>query len=197
MGGPHGGGEPHGTPLRLGTPCRHGRRAPRGAPLHGGRQRQIRGSVPSHGARVLEVRIHLPPAESHTNHRFLARDRGMSVPRRERRESVSGTGTGQGSLSRVAQNALDLCNSDPISLGHLGDRHTVLIHARMRASCERGISPADGEGVLAVSDLSGKTGTGGEIVGSTRCLRGVLAVGPTSETDGVPLCGFANNASAA
>ena len=64
MGGPHGGGEPHGTPLRLGTPCRHGRRAPRGAPLHGGRQRQIRGSVPSHGARVLEVRIHLPPAES-------------------------------------------------------------------------------------------------------------------------------------
>jgi hypothetical protein len=41
-----------------------GRRAPRGAPLHGGRQRQIRGSVPSHGARVLEVRIHLPPAVS-------------------------------------------------------------------------------------------------------------------------------------
>ena len=29
----------------------NGRRAPRGAPLHGGRQRQIRGSVPSHGAR--------------------------------------------------------------------------------------------------------------------------------------------------
>jgi hypothetical protein len=26
--------------------------------------RQIRGSVPSHGARVLEVRIHLPPADS-------------------------------------------------------------------------------------------------------------------------------------
>ena len=43
---------------------RHGRRAPRGALLHGGRQRQIRGSVPSHGARVLEVRIHLPPADS-------------------------------------------------------------------------------------------------------------------------------------
>src|SRR6516165_3160995 len=55
---------PHGTPLRLGTRSRHGRRAPRGAPLHGGRQRQIRGSVPSHGARVLEVRIHLPPAVS-------------------------------------------------------------------------------------------------------------------------------------
>src|SRR5499427_4782011 len=36
----------------------------RAAPLHGGRQRQIRGSVPSYGARVLEVRIHLPPAES-------------------------------------------------------------------------------------------------------------------------------------
>ena len=71
----------------------------------------------------------------------------MSVPRRERSEAVSGTG--QSSLSRVAQNALDLCNSDPISLGHLGDRHTVLIHARMRASCERGISPADGEGVIA------------------------------------------------
>ena len=49
----------------------NGRRAPRGAPLHGGRQRQIRGSVPSHGARVLEVRIHLPPAKSHANHRFL------------------------------------------------------------------------------------------------------------------------------
>jgi hypothetical protein len=42
MGGPHGGG-PHGTPLRLGTWSRHGRRAPRGAPLHGARQRQIRG----------------------------------------------------------------------------------------------------------------------------------------------------------
>jgi hypothetical protein len=42
MGGPHGGGGPHGTPLRLGTRSRHGRRAPRGAPLHGGRQRQIR-----------------------------------------------------------------------------------------------------------------------------------------------------------
>src|SRR5215472_5798209 len=66
MGGPGGGG-PHGTPLRLGTRSRHGRRAPRGAPLHGGRQRQIRGSVPSRGARVLEVRIHLPPAESRTN----------------------------------------------------------------------------------------------------------------------------------
>ena len=64
MGGPHGGGGPHGTPLRLGTRSRHGRRAPRGAPLHGGRQRQIRGSVPSHGARVLEVRIHLLPRES-------------------------------------------------------------------------------------------------------------------------------------
>jgi hypothetical protein len=51
-------------PLRLGTRSRHGRWAPRGAPLHGGRQQQIRGSVPSHGARVLEVRIHLPPAVS-------------------------------------------------------------------------------------------------------------------------------------
>jgi hypothetical protein len=77
-------------------------------------------------ATELKVRIHSPPAESHTNHRFLARDRGMSVPRRERSESVSGTGTGQGSLSRVAQNALDLCNSDPINPSHLGDRHTVL-----------------------------------------------------------------------
>src|SRR5215467_10473442 len=57
MGGPHGGGGPHGTPLRLGTRSRHGRRAPREAALHGGRQRQIRGSVPSHVARVLEVRI--------------------------------------------------------------------------------------------------------------------------------------------
>jgi len=67
-----------------------------------------------------------PSAESHTNHRFLARDRGMPVPRRERSESVSGTGTGQGSLSRVAQNALDLCSSDPINLAHLSDRHTIL-----------------------------------------------------------------------
>ena len=50
MGGPHRRG-PHGTPLRLGTRSRHGRRAPRGAPLHDGRQRQIRGSVPSHSAR--------------------------------------------------------------------------------------------------------------------------------------------------
>src|SRR5215472_10834025 len=39
LGGPHGGG-PRGTPLRLGTRSRHGRRAPRGAPLHGGRQQQ-------------------------------------------------------------------------------------------------------------------------------------------------------------
>ena len=62
-GGPHGGG-PHGTALHLGTRSRHGRRAPRGAPLHGGGQQQIRGSVPSFGARVLEVRIHLPPAQS-------------------------------------------------------------------------------------------------------------------------------------
>jgi hypothetical protein len=66
LGGPHGGG-PHGTPLRLGTRSRHGRRAPRGAPLHGGRQQQIRGSVPSLGARVLEVRIHFPPAVSQAN----------------------------------------------------------------------------------------------------------------------------------
>ena len=29
-----------------------------------GKARQIRGSVPSHGARVLEVRIHLPPMAS-------------------------------------------------------------------------------------------------------------------------------------
>src|SRR5262244_428076 len=36
MGGPHRGGGPHGTPLRLGTQSRHARRAPRGAPLHGG-----------------------------------------------------------------------------------------------------------------------------------------------------------------
>src|SRR5262249_37037171 len=63
LGGPHGGG-PHGTPLRLGTRSRHGRRAPRGARLHSGRQQPIPGSVPSLGARVLEVRIPLPPAGS-------------------------------------------------------------------------------------------------------------------------------------
>jgi hypothetical protein len=34
--------------------------------LHEGRERQIRGLVPSHDARVLEVRIYLPPAESPT-----------------------------------------------------------------------------------------------------------------------------------
>jgi hypothetical protein len=50
-----------------------GRRAARGAPLNGGRQRQIRGSVPSHGARVLEVRIHLPPAGSRHPPRALHR----------------------------------------------------------------------------------------------------------------------------
>ena len=43
-----------------------------------------------------------------------------------------------------------------------------LTHARMRASCERGISPAGGERAIAVSDSSGKTGTSGEIIGSTR-----------------------------
>src|SRR5215469_5626358 len=49
-----------------------------------GRQRQIRGSVPSRGARVLEVRIHLPPAESPQNFRSLARrarsSRWSSIP---------------------------------------------------------------------------------------------------------------------
>ena len=44
-------------------------------------------------------------------------------------------------------------------------------HARMRASCERGISPAGGERAIAVSDSSGKTGISGEIIGSTRGLR--------------------------
>jgi hypothetical protein len=79
MGGPHGGGGPHGTPLRLGTRSRHGRRAPRGAPLHGGRQRQIRGSVPSHGARVLEVRIHLPPGESLLRTWFRGHRKPMAI----------------------------------------------------------------------------------------------------------------------
>ena len=77
MGAPHRGGGPHGSPLRLGTRSRHGRRAPRRAPLHGGRQRQIRGSVPLHGARVLEVRIHLPPAGSQVRTRRLRR---TSIP---------------------------------------------------------------------------------------------------------------------
>jgi hypothetical protein len=49
---------------------------------------------------------------------------------------------------------------------------------RMPASCERGISPAGGERAIAVSDSSGKTGTSGEIIGSTRRLRGVLTSGP-------------------
>ena len=39
------------------------RRCGRGFRSSLGRQRQIRGSLPSHGARVLEVRVHLPPAE--------------------------------------------------------------------------------------------------------------------------------------
>src|SRR5215469_16846424 len=94
MGGPHGGGGPHGTPLRLGTRSRHGRRAPRGAPLHGGRQRQIRGSVPSRGARVLEVRIHLPPAESQVrtclSREFAFLRREAAVSRAGVRAGVSG-----------------------------------------------------------------------------------------------------------
>ena len=112
-----------------------------------------------------------PSAESHTNHRFLARDRGMPVPRRERSESVSGTGTGQGSLSRVAQNALDLCSSDPINLAHLSDRHTIL-HPRPDAGKLRAWDLARRRrGVIAVSDLSGKTGTGGEIIGALLAWR--------------------------
>src|SRR6516165_10587994 len=83
-GGLHGGGAPHfamgGTasrrraltepaaPRNAVSPWEAG--APR-APLHAGRQRQIRGSVPSHGARVLEVRIHLPPADSPSLAGFL------------------------------------------------------------------------------------------------------------------------------
>jgi hypothetical protein len=55
-------------------------------------------------------------------------------------------------------------------------------HARMRASCERGISPAGGEAAIAVSGSSGKTGAGDGIIGSTRGLR---AVSSTAETDGV------------
>src|SRR6516164_7965041 len=81
LGGPHGGG-PRGAPLRLRTGSRHGRRAPRGAPLHGGRQQQIRGSVPSLGARVLEVRIHLPPADSPSLAGFLlAVSKSRQLPR--------------------------------------------------------------------------------------------------------------------
>ena len=64
-------------------------------------------------------------------------------------------------------------------------------------SCERGISLAGGERAIAVSDPSGKAGTSGEIIGRARGLRALSAVGPTSETDGVPTCGFVNNASAA
>jgi hypothetical protein len=53
-----------------------------GAPLHGGRQRQIRGAVPSHGARVLEVRMHLPPAASQerTSHRVTRRNVTLGNP---------------------------------------------------------------------------------------------------------------------
>jgi len=84
MGGPHGGG-PHGTaaPRSAVSPWEAGAR---GAPLHVGRQRQIRGSVPSLGARVLEVRIHLPPAESRLRTRFLQRRvRGLLFAARQDR----------------------------------------------------------------------------------------------------------------
>ena len=68
---PHRGGGPSrnpAAPRNAVSPWEAG--APR-APLHAGRQRQIRGSVPSHGARVLEVRIHLPPADSPSLAGFL------------------------------------------------------------------------------------------------------------------------------
>ena len=84
MGGPHGGG-PHGTAAPR-SAVSSWEAGARGAPLHVGRQRQIRGSVPSLGARVLEVRIHLPPAESRLRTRFLQRRvRGLLFAARQDR----------------------------------------------------------------------------------------------------------------
>ena len=108
--------------------------------------------------------------ESHKPSVPRARPRHVG-PRHERSESVSGTGTGQGSLSRVAQNALELCSSDPINLAHLSDRHTIL-HPRPDAGKLRAWDLARRRrGVIAVSDLSGKTGTGGEIIGALLAWR--------------------------
>jgi hypothetical protein len=52
------------NPLRLGTRSRDWEAGAPRSVLHGGRPRQIRGSVPSQGARVLEVRSRPPPAAS-------------------------------------------------------------------------------------------------------------------------------------
>ena len=62
----------------------------RRAPLCGW-QRQIRGSVPSHGARVLEVRIHLPPADSPSLAGFLlAVSKSRQLPRGTRARPGAG-----------------------------------------------------------------------------------------------------------
>jgi len=91
----------------------------------------------------------------------------------------------QVSLSGLAKNALDLRDSNPINLCHLGDRHAVF-HPRADAGKLRtwNLDRRRREGDCAVCDSSGKTGTSGEIIGSTRSLR--AAVGPTCEADGVP-----------
>src|SRR6516225_7137118 len=116
LGGPHGGG-PRGTPLYLGTRSRHGRRAPRGAPLHGGRQQQIRGSVPSLGARVLEVRIHLPPPKSQ-------RTFGSAKPTTSNRSKSYRAGTREGGIFRVIWlRRRDALNRHPDAIfGHLLSR---------------------------------------------------------------------------
>ncbi len=129
MGGLPGGGGPHGTPLRLGTRSRHGRRAPPGTPLHGGRQRQIRGSVPSHGARVLEVQIHLPPAKSQSLSRIRFRRsrnpalragvRGWLGDRVGRDELASRRGTGRVQAT-VATNIARGARNRPGAVGNLG-----------------------------------------------------------------------------
>src|SRR5262249_24439835 len=105
--GPHGGGGPHGTPLRLGTRSSHWRRVPRGAPLHGGRQRQIRGSVPAWCSRTGSSNPS-PSSGGTTNFRF----RNVSS-RGCRRFTVGGSGK---SVARCHRTVLGYWKFESISL---------------------------------------------------------------------------------
>jgi hypothetical protein len=118
----------------FGTRSRHGRPAPRGEPLHDGRQRQIRGSVPSHPARVLEVRIHLPPAESVCK---LSVPRGFSAPARP-------------SAAQDLRVKHWLCRplSEPLDIGVTGGTIVVL-----RAGRQAWPKPYDAAGRLACAGL--------------------------------------------
>ena len=119
---PHRGGGPSrnpAAPRNAVSPWEAG--APR-APLHAGRQRQIRGSVPSHGARVLEVRIHLPPADSPSLAGFLLPvSKSRQLPRGARvRPGSTASRDAQGSSTSRQLPVISLSGTNPVPQCRLG-----------------------------------------------------------------------------